>query len=102
MHAGTYAPGIKKGKKGSTHTGARADDLTDDVGHAGLVAQEGGQVARLGGIVAGERLYLTAMTAGTLAGQEPQRTVAGSLELAMTGEERGPWCKFESDKFQRL
>lgn len=54
------------------------------MGHAGLVAEEGGQVAGLGLVIARERLHLTTMTAGTLAGQEAQRPMAGCLKLAVT------------------
>lgn len=56
------------------------------MGHAGLVAEEGSQVARLGFVITRERLYLTSVTAGTLAGQEAQRAVAWRLELTMTDE----------------
>jgi hypothetical protein len=66
------------------HTVAGASHLAHNVGHAGLVAHEGGQVARLGLIVAGEGLHLAAMTASALAGQETQRPVTGRLELAVT------------------
>ena len=46
------------------------------MGHAGLVAHEGRQVARLLRVVGRERLDLAAVSGGTLARQEAQRTVA--------------------------
>ena len=57
--------------------------IADDVGHAGLVAQEGGHVNWLGCIILREGLDFAAMTGSTLARQEAERAVAGSLELAV-------------------
>ena len=48
--------------------GAGSVHLPDDVSHAGLVAEEGGQVDGLGGIILGEGLALSLMTLGTLLG----------------------------------
>jgi len=45
------------------HPGAGTLEVTDHVGHAGLVAEEGGQVAGLGGVIPGEGLNLTTGTA---------------------------------------
>jgi len=45
------------------HPGAGTLEVTDHVGHTSLVAEEGGQVARLGGVIPGEGLDLTARTA---------------------------------------
>jgi hypothetical protein len=75
------------------HTVAGPSHLAHNVGHAGLVAQEGGKVARLGLIVAGEGLHLAAMTASALAGQETQRPVTGRLELAVTTAMREQVCQ---------
>jgi hypothetical protein len=55
--------------------GTRLVDLTQDVSHTSLVAHERGQMRLLGRIVARERPNATAVVLGTLAGQEPQRTV---------------------------
>jgi hypothetical protein len=63
--------------------GASTIDLTDDVGAAGLVAHEGSEVGRLGSIILGETSDASTVVGAALAGQETQRTVAGSLELTV-------------------
>jgi hypothetical protein len=50
--------------------GARSVDLSDDVGHAGLVGNEGGHVAGLGRIILGEGPYATSVVPGALLGEE--------------------------------
>jgi len=68
--------------------GAGLLDITEDMSHTGLEAHEGGQVARLGGIIGREGLDLTLVMLGTLAGQETQRAVAGCFEFTMRHCER--------------
>ena len=63
--------------------GARLVDLTGDVGHASLVASEGGEVALLGCVILREGLDLTAVALATLAGKETKGTVAWSLKLTV-------------------
>ena len=58
-------------------------DLTDDVGATSLVAHEGSEVRRLGSIVTREASNASTVVGATLTGQETQRTVARSLELAV-------------------
>jgi hypothetical protein len=62
---------------------ARLVNVTGDVGHASLVAEEGGKVARLGGIIPGEGLALANVVVGALAGAKAKGPVTGSFELAM-------------------
>lgn len=57
------------------HLGARTFEISNDVGHAGLVAHEGCQVDGFLGVVPGEGLHLSAVTSCALPGQEAKRTV---------------------------
>mmetsp|Transcript_39682 Transcript_39682/g.118085 ORF Transcript_39682/g.118085 Transcript_39682/m.118085 type:complete len:245 (+) Transcript_39682:578-1312(+) len=63
--------------------GAGLLHLAQNVGRASLVADESRQMRRLGGVILGERLHLTASTAAALLGQEAQGAVPWVLELAM-------------------
>mmetsp|Transcript_20463 Transcript_20463/g.30510 ORF Transcript_20463/g.30510 Transcript_20463/m.30510 type:complete len:355 (+) Transcript_20463:230-1294(+) len=65
------------------HESTGAIDSTDYVGHTSLVTTEGGQVARLGGIILGETADTSRMVLGTLARVETQTTVAGCFELTV-------------------
>jgi hypothetical protein len=53
------------------------------VGHTGLVAQEGSEVAWLGGVILGELANAAPVVGGALAGKEPEGSVAGSFKLAV-------------------
>lgn len=53
------------------------------MGHASLVADEPGQMHRLGGVVLGEGLNLATMTRSTLLGVESHGAMARRRELAM-------------------
>lgn len=64
--------------------GAQTIDLAHNVGHAGLVAHEGGQVNGLGRVVFGKSLAFTTMTTRALFGQEAERAVAWVFEFTMT------------------
>jgi hypothetical protein len=63
--------------------GLRFVGLTHDVGHTGLVAQEGSEVAWLGGVILGELANAAPVVGGALAGKEPEGSVAGSFKLAV-------------------
>lgn len=63
------------------HLRARAVKVTHNVRHTSLVAHERGQVDRLLGVVARERLDLTAVARSALAREETKRAVARVLEL---------------------
>lgn len=58
-------------------------DLTDDVGHAGLVAHEGSKMAGVSLVVLGEGFDLAAAVDGALAGTESEGTVTGCFVLAV-------------------
>jgi hypothetical protein len=58
-------------------------NITSDVRHASLVAHEGGKVARLGGIIAGELPDATLVMGATLARKEAKRTMARAFELTV-------------------
>ncbi len=64
--------------------GAQLVDITHNVGHTSLVANEGGQVNRLGWVVFGKGLAFTTVSARALFGQETQRTVSGMFKFTMT------------------
>ena len=57
--------------------------VLDDVGHAGLVAHEGGQVHGLAGVVAGERSNAATVVTGASLGQVSQRAASWVLVLSV-------------------
>lgn len=63
--------------------GTRLGDGADDVGHTGLEAHEGGEVAVLGGIIPREGFQLTGVVLGALLRQETEVSVTRALELTM-------------------
>eukprot|EP01052_Picozoa_sp_SAG31_P003415 SAG31_NODE_131_length_23419_cov_38.760087_10_plen_207_part_00 len=63
------------------NAGSRLGDFTENVGHAGLVAQERGEVDVVRLAVRREGLHLAAVALASLARQEAERAVARGLEL---------------------
>ena len=63
------------------HLGPWPIDLPLSVGHARLVAEEGGEVQGLGRAILGEAPHLPAVPATVLLRQEAQGLVPGSREL---------------------
>ena len=64
-------------------TGAWSVDLPHDVGHASLVAHEGGQVYGLGRVIPGECLALAPDPPAPLLGKEGEGPVTGCRELSV-------------------
>lgn len=64
-------------------TRSRFVDFSNNVGHAGLVADEGGQMDRLGWIIPGECLNLASMSSTPFLGKKPNVSMTRSGELAM-------------------
>jgi len=63
---------------------SRSLDLTNDVGHTSLVANEGSEVARCLGIsILRERSNATTVVLGSLLGKILERTVTGSFKFAV-------------------
>jgi len=63
--------------------GTRTFDFADDVGHTSLVANEGSQVRRKGGIIAREGSDSSVVMLGALLGQVLERTVTRSFVLSV-------------------
>uniref|UniRef100_A0A8C1YGB8 Uncharacterized protein n=1 Tax=Cyprinus carpio TaxID=7962 RepID=A0A8C1YGB8_CYPCA len=73
----------------SLHNGHSGSvDLTDNVGHASLVAKESSQVNRFTGIIFRETLHLATMAFAPLAGQESQRAVAWGRKFTVRLQKR--------------
>ena len=77
--------------------GAWLVDLTGDVGHASLVASEGGEVAFLGCVILREGLDLTAVALATLAGAHRQ-DLWGDEGIEMTRRECEEACENDANE----
>jgi hypothetical protein len=62
---------------------SRAFNFTDNMGHAGLVAHEGGKVARLARIIAREGTNPASVVLGPLLGEELKGTMAWLLKFTV-------------------
>lgn len=80
-HGGSLDDGSRLDDLTLVHLRAGAVEVTDDVGHADLVAEVGGKVNGLLGVILGERLDVTTVLGGTLAGKEGKRTRTRLLVL---------------------
>lgn len=58
-------------------------NLSEGLGHASLVSQEGSEVDRMAGVVFGPCTYLTPLFPAALAGQKTHVPMAGGMEFAM-------------------
>ena len=65
------------------HFGTRSVEVTDDGGHAGLIAHGGSQVRLLLGIILWEALDLASMATGAFSWQICQRTVTRGFEFSV-------------------
>merc|ERR1719331_3208292 len=74
---------------------ARLVHVTDDVGHAGLVPHEGGEVARLRSVVLREALHLAVNALRALPREEAQRPAARVLKLTVRHEKGGRVLELE-------
>jgi len=68
--------------------GTSTIDFTDDVGHTSLVTNEGSKVRGELSVILGETSDFSSNARAALAGQETQRTVAGSFELTVRHSDR--------------
>jgi hypothetical protein len=57
--------------------------LTEDVGHTGLVAHEGGEVAWLASVVLGELANTASVVGASFAGEKPEGPVARSFKFTV-------------------
>ena len=67
--------------KKNKQTGSWSVEVTDNVGHSGLVTHDGSKVYGLFGIILRARFYLSTVAGSTLAGEETKRTVTGGFVL---------------------
>jgi hypothetical protein len=63
--------------------GAKLVHFTNNVGHSSLVAQKGGEVARLGGVITRERSDSSTVGSRPLPWEESQRASTGGSELTV-------------------
>mmetsp|Transcript_24642 Transcript_24642/g.27318 ORF Transcript_24642/g.27318 Transcript_24642/m.27318 type:complete len:373 (-) Transcript_24642:27-1145(-) len=82
-HGGALDDGHGLNRLVLVQLGAGLVHLAEDVGHASLVAHEGGQVAGLLLIIRRERTDAATLAGGALARQEPEGTMAGGFKLTV-------------------